>query len=57
MVILVVCFKVCLRKLLLAMCMFEKEVVFLVDSSPWIESVVRLLVAYAILCVLRSVLL
>jgi len=56
-VILVVCFNICSRKLLLAMCMFEKVVVFLVDSSPWIESVVRLLVAYAILCVLRPVLL
>lgn len=39
------------------MCMFEKEVVFLVDSSTWIESVVRLLVAYVIMCVLRPVLL
>ena len=45
------------RKLLLAMYMFEKEVVFLVDSHPWIESVVRLLVAYVINCVLRPVLL
>jgi len=53
-VILVVRFNVCLRKLLLAMCMFEKEVVFLVDSSTWIESVVRLLVAYVVTALVKS---
>ena len=50
-------FNVCVRKLLPAMCMFEKEVEFLGDSSPWIESVVRLLRAYVIICVLRPILL
>jgi len=34
--------------------MFEKEVVFLVDSSTWIESVVRLLVAYVVTALVKS---